>query len=48
MMNRGVWMTIGLLYLVGVAVSCVASFGMSRGERRSFLFDICLDLVSLL
>ena len=48
MMNHGVWMDIGLLDLVGVAVSCVALFGMRRGERHSFPFDIRLDLVSLL
>ena len=29
-------MAIGLLDLVGVSVSCVASFGMRRGERRCF------------
>ena len=48
MMNHRVWMDIGLLDLVGVAVSCVASFGMRRGERYRFSFDIRLDLVSLL
>ena len=47
-MNRGVCMAIGLLDLVGVFVSCVASFGMRRGERRRFSFDIRLDLESLL
>ena len=47
-MNRGVWMAIGLLDLVGVSVYCVASFGMRRGERRHFSFDIRLDLVLLL
>ena len=31
-MNCGVWMVIGLLDLVGVSVSCVASFGMRRRE----------------
>ena len=48
MMNRGIWMAIGLLDLVGVSVSCVGSFGMRRGERRRFSFDVSLDLVSLL
>ena len=38
--NRGVWMAIGLLDCFGVSVSCVASFGMRRGERRLFLSDI--------
>ena len=35
-MNHGVWMAIGLLDCVGAPVSCVALFGMSRGERRRF------------
>ena len=46
--NRGVWMAIGLLDIVGVTVSCVASFGRRRGERCRFSFNIRLDLVSLL
>ena len=35
-MNPGVWMAIDLLDCFGVSVSCVASFGMMRGERCRF------------